>query len=187
MAFSWKEIKENYKNVDEIYARFKEVILTEGIPVDTLKGEVFVKRPDFLKMLVQYPETQIIYSTMDSTLIFLPSWNQIQLLKTPRFVADFFLLDIEKYTDSIQEIVLNDIKKWRFFLKKGLKIPYDKIELDMDKTTRNLKILSLYEKDVELRFLFEDFRKNPGFNKEVFDIKFPKNVQRIIVDSLTSK
>lgn len=184
LSLSWQNVKEHYKDVETVYAEFKEIIFSDNIPVDTLEGRLYVKRPDFLKMLVERPETQVIYSNPESTLVYLPSWNQIQVFATPRFIPDFFLLNIQKYVDSSHSLHDEEYERWEFFLKKELKLPYLKMHLVLNKKNKILKTLSLIEKEVRFEFVFNKFQMNPVFGKEIFEINLPENIQRIKINTL---
>ncbi len=184
LFLSWQNIKEHYKDVETVYAEFKEVVFSDDIPIDTLEGKLYVKRPDFLKMVVEKPETQIIYSDPGSTLVYLPSWNQVQVYATPKFIPDFFLLNIQSYMDSSHSSFDGEYERWKIFLKKELNLPYLEIDLILNKKNKLLKILSLIEKEVRFDFIFSEFQINPIFRKEIFEINLPKNIQRIKVNTL---
>jgi len=184
LSLSWQNVKEHYKDVETVYAEFKEIIFSDDIPVDTLEGKLYVKRQELLKMVVEKPETQVIYSNPESTLVYLPSWNQIQVFTTPRFIPDFFLLNIQDYVDSSHSSSGEGYEKWEFFLKKELKLPYLKIHLVLNKTNKVLRILSLIEKEVRFEFVFNKFQINPVFGKKVFEIRLPENIQRIKINTL---
>lgn len=184
LSSTWEEIKKNYENVKTIYAEFKEIIYSEDIPIDTLRGRLYVKRPDFLRMNIEAPETQIIYSTSESTLVYLPSWNQVQILKTPRFVADFFLLNFKEYADSLTVKKGKGYDKIKISFKKNTGLPYTKVEMTLDKEDRNVKKLVLIGKEVRFEFVFTLFQKNIKFKDDIFKIDLPKDVQKVRVTTI---
>lgn len=184
LSFIWKEVKKSYENVKSIYGEFKEIIYSENIPVDTLEGKLYVKRPDFLRINIEIPETQIIYSTSESTLVYLPSWNQVQILKTPKFIADFFLLNLEKYTDSLSVKEINGYYKIKILFKKNTGLPYTKVEMILDKKNKNVKRLILIGDDVRFEFLFILFQRNKKFKDDIFKINLPKNIQKVRVTTI---
>ncbi len=177
-SLSWEEIKEEYKNLENIYGKVREIIYSEGIPACTLIGKIYVKR-DLFKMVIEKPESQIIYSTKDSTLIYFPSWKEVQVSKTPKFISDFFILNIDEYADSI--FFGEKDFKIEIFLKKNLDLPYKKIIVILEKNNKDLKNLILVEGDVIFEFTFLLFKKNMKFSEETFKIFFPEGVRKVKV------
>ncbi|MEO0261010.1 MAG: hypothetical protein ABIM49_01560 [candidate division WOR-3 bacterium] len=177
-SLSWEEIKEEYKNLENIYGKVREIIYSEGIPACTLIGKIYVKR-DLFKMVIEKPESQIIYSTKDSTLIYFPSWKEVQVSKTPKFISDFFILNIDEYADSIS-LGEKDFKI-EIFLKKNLDLPYKKIIVILERNNKDLKNLILVEEDVIFEFTFLLFKKNMKFSEETFKIFLPEGVRKVKV------
>ncbi|MEO0240153.1 MAG: outer membrane lipoprotein carrier protein LolA [candidate division WOR-3 bacterium] len=177
-SLSWEEIKEEYKNLENIYGKVREIIYSEGIPACTLIGKIYVKR-DLFKMVIEKPESQIIYSTKDSTLIYFPSWKEVQVSKTPKFISDFFILNIDEYADSI--FFGEKDFKIEIFLKKNLDLPYKKIIVILEKNNKDLKNLILVEGDVIFEFTFLLFKKNMKFSEETFKIFLPEGVRKVKV------
>lgn len=175
---SWKDIREEYKNLESIYGEIREVIYSEEMPTCTLIGKIYVKR-DLFKMVVEKPESQIIYCTKDSTLIYLPSWKEVQVSKTPKFMADFFILNIDEYADSI--FFEEKDFKIEIFLKKSLNLPYKKIVVILEKNSRDLKKVVFVEEDITFEFTFLLFKRNLKFSEEIFKFFLPEKVKKIKV------
>ncbi len=174
----FEKIKEEYKNLENIYGEIREVIYSDGMPTCTLMGKVFVKK-DLFKMVIEKPESQIIYSTKDSTLIYFPSWKEVHISKTPKFIADFFILNIDEYADSI--FFEEKDFKIEIFLKNNLNLPYKKIVLFLEKNSKDLKKIILVEEDVIFEFTFLVFKKNLKFSDETFKIFLPEKVKKVRV------
>jgi outer membrane lipoprotein-sorting protein len=175
--FSLKDLKESYKNVESIYAEIKEIIYSGKVPTCTLYGKIYVKRPDFFKMVIEKPESQVIYSTKDSTLIYFPSWKELQIFETPKFIADFFLLNFEEYSDSIS-FIENNFYEIKIFPKKEFNIPYERIILNLNKKNKNIERICFIQGEVDFEFNFLLFKKNEEFETKIF---FQKDVKRIKV------
>ncbi|MEO0277566.1 MAG: hypothetical protein ABIL75_05145, partial [candidate division WOR-3 bacterium] len=115
----------------------------------------------------------------DSTLIYFPSWKEVQVSKTPKFISDFFILNIDEYADSIS-LGEKDFKI-EIFLKKNLDLPYKKIIVILEKNNKDLKNLILVEEDVIFEFTFLLFKKNMKFSEETFKIFLPEGVRKVKV------
>jgi len=175
--FSLKDLKESYKNVESIYAEIKEIIYSGKIPTCTLYGKIYVKRPDFFKMVIEKPESQVIYSTKDSTLIYFPSWKELQIFETPKFIADFFLLNFEEYSDSIS-FKENNFYEIKIYPKKKFDIPYEKIILNLNKKNKDIEKISFVQGEVNFEFNFLLFKINEKFETKIF---LPEGLKRIKV------
>ncbi len=173
---SWQKIKEEYRNLENIYGKIKEVIYSGDTPACTLIGKIYVKK-DLFKMVIEKPESQIIWSFKDSTLIYFPSWKEVQISKTPKFVADFFILNIEEYADSIS--FEEKDSKIEFFLKNNLNLPYKKIIVFLERNSKDLSKVILIEEDVTFEFTFLLFKKNLKFGEETFKIFLPEGVKKV--------
>lgn len=177
-SFSWQKIKEEYKNLENIYGEIREIIYIGQTPTCTLIGKIYVKK-DLFKMVVEKPESQIIYSTKDSTLIYFPSWKEVQISRTPRFISDFFILNIDEYADSI--FFEEKEFKIEIFLKKDLNLPYKKIIAILEKNSKDLKKIILIEEDIIFEFTFLIFKKNLRFSEETFKFFLPEGVKKVRV------
>ena len=177
-SLSWEKIKEEYRNLENIYGQIKEVIYSDKVPACSLFGKIYVKK-NLFKMVIEKPESQIIYSSKDSTLIYLPSWKEVQISKTPKFIADFFILNIDEYADSI--FFEEKDFKIEIFLKNNLNLPYKKIIVFLEKNSKDLSKLILIEEDVIFEFTFLSFKRNLKLPEETFKVFLPEKVKKVKV------
>jgi len=183
-----KILQKRYSRIRDLKMNFVQKYYASGRKKKTESGQVFLRRPDFMRWEYQNPRTKLFVSDGKTIYFYLADENQVRksLVKdaqNPLFPF-FFLLgekNFKKYFSKIEWAKENPIspgnKVLSVYIKKGyskvtkILLEYHPFQMQMQRITTTNRAR------VRNDFIFTNIKENIGLMKNIFEFKIPLNAE----------
>ena len=183
-----KILQKRYSRIRDLKMNFVQKYYASGRMKKTESGQVFLRRPDFMRWEYQNPHTKLFVSDGKTIYFYLVDENQVRksLVKdaqSPLFPF-FFLLggkNFKKYFSKIKWAKENPFspenKVLSVYIKRGsskvteILLEYHPFQMQM----RRITIINRAR--VRNDFVFTNIKENTGLKKKLFEFEMPLNAE----------
>jgi outer membrane lipoprotein carrier protein len=188
-----KHLQARYEKTKDLQADFTQKTMIEGFerPL-TSTGKVYIKKPGRLRWNYLDPATEDIYVNRDDVKVYVPEHKQVLVGKLTQMAASKAPLELLQGAARLEEsfVVQPTPGKGRgvgglrllTLLPKGRSEettrPLQRIVVEVFPKTYFIRTVSLYEQSGNVsHFEFSSLQANVGLGDDLFDPKFPADVE----------
>ena len=197
-----KRLQARYEKTKDLQADFAQKTLIEGFerPM-TSTGKVYIKKPGRLRWTYLDPANEDIYVNRDDVKVYVPEHKQVLIGKLTQMAASKAPLELLQGAARLEESFDVEPTPGKGRGAGGLRLltllpksqgqeggrPLQRIVVEVFPKTYFIKTVSLYEHSGNVsHFEFSSLQHNVGLGDEVFDPKFPPDVEVVKAPVLTA-
>lgn len=190
-----KRLQARYEKTKDLQAEFTQQTLIEGFerPIAST-GKVYIKKPGRLRWNYLDPSTEDIYVTGDDVKVYVPEHNQVLVGKLTQMAASKAPLELLQGAAKLDESFdveptpgkgrgVGGIRLLTLLPKaRGIEAnrTLQKIVIEVFPKTYFIRTVRLYEISGNVStFEFSSLQSNVGLGDELFDPKFPADVEMV--------
>lgn len=186
-----KRLQARYEKTKDLQADFTQKTLIEGFerPM-TSTGKVYIKKPGRLRWNYLDPSTEDIYVNRDDVKVYVPEHKQVLVGKLTQMAASKAPLELLQGAAKLEESFVVDPTPGKGRGVGGLRLltlfpkgqeptrTLQRIVVEVFPKTYFIRTVSLYENSGNVsHFEFSSLQANIGLGDELFDPKFPADVE----------
>jgi outer membrane lipoprotein carrier protein len=196
-----KRLQARYEKTKDLQADFTQKTMIEGFerPM-TSSGKVYIKKPGRLRWNYLDPSTEEIYVNRDDVKVYVPEHKQVLVGKLTQMAASKAPLELLQGAATLENSFDVEPTPGKGRGEGGIRLltllpkshegearrTLQKIVVEVFPKTYFIRTVSLYEISGNVsRFEFASLQSNIGLSDELFDPKFPADVEVVKVPVLS--